>query len=167
MLTKTKNNKTTSFWCNTLNFIGNFIEEHPKLSLGIFVLTLAGTGGIYGYLLGPAGLFFGTTVGAVAAAKQTSNQAKSCAEYWQDPNNNCNPIDFAAGIKSIEHFDDGGGVIKSVYPMGKDACAEFDKDVKLAAALDPAQDTTSSCRSTGSQECSCEARYTKPKFAAF
>ena len=158
MLTKTtsyKNKKTPSFWGNTFNTIGNFIEKHPKISLGLFVLTIAGTGSLYGYLFGPAGLLFGTTVGAVAAAKQTNK----CPEYWQDPTNNCAPIDFSQGIQSIEHFPDGGGVVRSTYPMDEDACKQFDKDVKLAASLDPAQDTTSHCRSTGSQECSCEAHY--------
>jgi hypothetical protein len=170
MLTKTtsyRTKKTSSFWGNTLSTIGNFIEKHPKISLGLFVLTIAGTGSLYGYLFGPAGWLLGTTVGTVAAAKQVNGKAKTCPEYWQDPTNNCAPIDFAQGIQSIEHYPDGGGKVKSVYPMDEDACKQFDKDVKLAALLDPAQDTTSHCRSAGPQECSCEAHYTaKPRFVA-
>jgi len=169
MLTKTthyKTKRTPGFWGNTLNTIGNFIEEHPKTSLGLFVLTLAGAGSLYGFLFGPAGLFFGTTIGAVAAAKQTGGKAKTCSEYWQDPTNNCEPIDFAAGITSRKRFSDGSGVLKSVYPMDKNACEQLNHDVQQAASLDPEQDTKSHCRNTGQQECSCEAHYSAtPKFA--
>lgn len=160
MITKTTTykNKTPSFWGNPLITIGNFIEKHPKISLSLFALTLAGTGSLYGYLFGPAGLLLGTIVSATAA-KQATGKAKTCPQYWQDPTNNCAPINFAEGIQSIEHSPDGSGVLRSVYPMDEDACEQFDKDVKLAASLDPAQDTTSHCRSTGPQECSCEAHY--------
>jgi hypothetical protein len=135
--------------------LGNFIEKHPKITLCLLALGIAGTGSTAGLLLGPMGFFFGT-FGTAMAMK------KLCPEFYQDPTNNCKEFDnddFKKYLRSIKHFSDGSAKLTSIFPLQQWACKEFEESCKKT---NPDPDSTVSCRSTGELECTCTIHYKKP-----
>ncbi|MGD9107850.1 MAG: hypothetical protein PVI75_01605 [Gammaproteobacteria bacterium] len=138
--------------------LGNFIEKHPKITLCLLALGIAGTGSTAGLLLGPMGFFFGTFGTAMAMKKTDGSIKKLCPEFYQDPTNNCEELDFKKYLRSIKHFAKGGGTTTSLFPLEPWACKEFEESCKKT---NPDPDSTVSCRSTGELECMCEIHYKK------
>lgn len=158
----------TKTFGNFLLKIGNFIEKHPKITLCLLALGIAGTGSTTGLLLGPIGFFFGT-FGTVMAMKKTDGSTKKlCSEFYQDPTNNCKELNFGKYLRSIKHFSDGSAKLTSLFPLQEWACKEFEETAKetneIQSKIKGANPdlTVITCDSTGKLECTCTIHYKKP-----